>query len=118
MAFESGVGPEDLRCAVIVPPHKDKGEMIKCKNYRDISFLSLVGKIYADILVERVRSMTGGLIDDEQGGFRAVRGYVDQIFTLIQIDEKAREKNVECMWVLWICRRHMIGIIWRQYGRC
>ena len=41
--------------------------MIKCKNYRGISLLSVVDKIYADILVERVRSVTGGLIDDEQG---------------------------------------------------
>ena len=89
MAFESDVVPEDLRSAVIVPLHKGKGEMIKCKNYRGISLLSVVGKIYADILVDRVRSVTGGLIDDEQGGFRAGRGYVDQMFTLIQIDEKA-----------------------------
>ena len=46
----------------------------------------MVRKIYAYILVDRVRSVTGGLIDDEQGGFRAEKGYVDQIFTLIQID--------------------------------
>ena len=32
--------------------------------------------------------MNGDLIDDEQGGFRSGRGYVDQIFTLIQIDER------------------------------
>ena len=37
--------------------------------------------------------MTGDLIDEEQGGFRAGRGYVDQIFTLKQIGEKAREKK-------------------------
>ena len=64
MAFESDVVPEDLRPPVIVPLHKSKGKMIKC-------------------------SVTGGLIDDEHGDFRAGRGYVDQIFTLIQKDEKA-----------------------------
>ena len=37
--------------------------------------------------------MTEGLIDDVQVGFRAVSGYVDQIFTHKQIGEKAREKN-------------------------
>ena len=31
-------------------------------------------------------------MDDEQGGFRAGRGCVDQIFTLKQIDEEAQEK--------------------------
>ena len=30
--------------------------------------LSVVGKIYAEILVDRIRRVTGGLIDDEQGG--------------------------------------------------
>ena len=49
----------------------------------------MVGKIYADILLDRIRNVIGGLIDDEQGGFRAGIGYVDQIFTLILIDEKA-----------------------------
>ena len=55
--------------------------------------LSLVGKIYAGTLVDAVCKMTGGLIDDEQGSFREGRGCVDQIFTLNQISEKAREKK-------------------------
>ena len=33
------------------------------------------------------------MIEDEQGSFRAGRGFVDQIFTLKQIGEKAREKK-------------------------
>ena len=33
------------------------------------------------------------MIDDEQGCFGARRGCVDQIFTLKQIGEKAREKK-------------------------
>ena len=37
--------------------------------------------------------MAGSLIVDEQRGFRAGTGCVDQIFTLKQIDEKAREKK-------------------------
>ena len=88
MAFESGIVPEDWRSAVILPLYKVKGERTDCSNYRGISLLSLVGKIYAGILVDRVRKVTWGLIDDEQGG-----GYVDQIFTLKQIGEIAREQK-------------------------
>ena len=55
--------------------------------------LSLVGKIYARILVDRVCRLTGVLIDDEQGGFRLGRVCVDQIFTLKQISEKAQDKK-------------------------
>ena len=51
--------------------------------------LSVVGKIYAGIFVNRVCRVTAvGLIDDEEGGFREGRGCVDQIFTLNQIGEK------------------------------
>ena len=37
--------------------------------------------------------MTGGLIDEGQGSFRAGRRCVDQNFTLKQIGEKARGKK-------------------------
>ena len=37
--------------------------------------------------------MTEGLIDDEQRGFRAGRGCVDQIFTLKQIGKKVQKKK-------------------------
>ena len=58
----------------------------KCWNYRDINLLSVVGKIYAWILVDRVCRVIGGSIDNEQGGFRTGKGYVGQMFTLKQID--------------------------------
>ena len=66
--------PKDWRSAVIVTLYKGKGERTECKNYISISFLSVVGKIYSGILVDRVRRVTGSLTDDEQGDFRAGRG--------------------------------------------
>ena len=58
------------------------------KNYIGIN-LSVLGKIYAGTLVDRFCRVTGGLTDDEQGGFRDGRRCVDYIFTLEQIGEKA-----------------------------
>ena len=92
--LESGVVLEDYRSAVIVPLYKCKGERTECKDYGGISLLCVIGKIYAGILVDRVRRVTGGLIDDEQAGFRAGRGCVVQNFTLKQIGEKAQEKKL------------------------
>ena len=54
MAFNSGVVPEYWRSAVIILLYKGKGEMSECKNYRGISLLSMVGKIYAGVLVDKV----------------------------------------------------------------
>ena len=74
MTFESGVVPEDWRYAVIVPLYKGKGERNECKNYRDITLLSVVGKIYAGIFVDSVRRVNWGLIHDEQGALEQGRG--------------------------------------------
>ena len=114
MAFDSGVLSEDFRSAVIVRLYKGKEEMTECKNLRGASLISVAGKICAGILVYRVLSMIGGLIDDEEVVFRAARGYVNQIFTLKQTDEKAYEKSV-IFFGRGNSRRHMIG---RRYGRC
>ena len=54
MAFESDVMPENCRSAVIVQLYEGKGDRTESKNYRGISLLSLVGKIYAGILVKFV----------------------------------------------------------------
>ena len=53
----------------------------------------MVGKIYAGFLIYIVPRVTGGLTDGEQRVFRVERGCVDQIFTLKQVGEKAREKK-------------------------
>ena len=44
--------PEDWRSAGNFPLYKDKEEGVECKNYKGISLLSVVGKIYAAILVD------------------------------------------------------------------
>ena len=41
--------------------------------------------------MDRISRVTGGWVDDEQGGFRKERNCVNQIFTLNQ--KKAREKK-------------------------
>ena len=53
MAFESGIVPEKWRSAVIVSLNRSKGERNECKNYRGISLLNVVGKIYAGILIDK-----------------------------------------------------------------
>ena len=50
--------------------------MNESSNYKG-NLLNVVGKIYTGTLVERVSKVTESLIDDEQGGFRAGKGYVD-----------------------------------------
>ena len=78
MVFESGGVPEDWRSTMIVPLYKGKGERMECSNYRSISLLSVVGKIYGAFIVDRVLKVTEGFIDDEYVGFIARRRCIDQ----------------------------------------
>ena len=57
----------------------------------------MVGKIYAGILVNRVRKVKEDLINDMQGGFRAGSECVGQTFTIKQVGDKEKRKNLECM---------------------
>src|SRR5678815_3512449 len=57
-----GIVSRDWRKAVIVPLDKGKGDKGNCKKFIWISLLSVVGKIYTGILVERERRVTEGLI--------------------------------------------------------
>ena len=69
--------PNDWMRTIIVPVFKGKGDRSECKNYRGISLLSVPGKVYGRILIEKVCSLTEGLIGEEQFGFRSGRGCVD-----------------------------------------
>lgn len=66
--------PDDWCKAVIVPLYKGKGSQQECRNYRGIILLSVVGKLYAKVIIQRVLSKTEGKIWDEQAGFRKGMG--------------------------------------------
>ena len=55
--------------------------------------MSIVGKVFARALNERVKVLTGDKVMDEQGGFRSGRGCIDQIFAVKRIVEKTIEKD-------------------------
>jgi hypothetical protein len=95
ICWREGRVPVDFKDACIVPLFKGKGDKLKCENYRGISLLSNVGKVYGRVLIDRVVAVSEERLGEEQGGFRRGRGCVDQIFGLRQIIEKKLEKQKE-----------------------
>ena len=95
LCFHAGKVPEDWTNACIVPLYKGKGDMRECSNYRGISLLSVVGKVYGKVLVKRIREGTDDVICEEQAGFRKGRGCVDQISAVRQLCEKFLAKGKE-----------------------
>src|ERR1044072_7454424 len=77
VCWGEGKVPQEWQDACIVPIYKGKGNKMVCKNYRGISLLSVVGKIYGRVSVSRVKELTRERVGEEQGGFREGRGCVD-----------------------------------------
>ena len=54
---------------------------------------SVVGKAFANILLQRLQYLADSVYPESQSGYRKNRGTVDGIFTLHQIMEKSREQE-------------------------
>ena len=70
-----------------------KGDLRNCSNYRGISLLSVPGKVFNRIVLERIRDAADTKLRDEQAGFRKNRSCIDQIATLRIIVEQSTEWN-------------------------
>ena len=80
--------PQDWRDAILESLFK-KGEKSDCGNFRGISLLSIVGKVFARLLLNRlISSIADDVLPESQCGFRARRGTSDMIFSARQVQEK------------------------------
>ena len=96
--FDMGVVPVDWSGARVVPICKGKGDKCECSNSRNISLLSVVGKLYGRVLIKKVRSITECAIGEEQCGFRQGRGCMDQVFAIRQVCEKYLTNGKDVFW--------------------
>ena len=72
-----------------------KGDLSKCNNYRVITLplLSVPGKVFNRVLLNRMKNIVDPELRDEQAGFRQNRSCTDQIATLRIIVEQSLEWN-------------------------
>ena len=68
-----------------------------CDNPRGISLLSVAGKVFARVLLNRLnkRLEQSKLLPESQCGFKKDRGTNDMIFTARQLQEKCQEQNMD-----------------------
>ena len=98
--FELECIPEDWMKGVIFPIYKD-GDARDPGNYRGISLLSIVGKVYSSVINKRLTTWSekNGIVLEEQGGFRPGRGCVDQIYVLTSLLKSRRGKKTFCCFI-------------------
>lgn len=82
--------PKEWKRSIITSIHK-KGSTQKCQNYRGISVICTVAKLYGRILKYRIENEFKE--SEEQNGFRAGRSCIDGVFTIKNIAEKRIERG-------------------------
>ena len=88
--WDTKVIPGDLIDANITVFFK-KGDHSLCNNYRGISLLSIVGKVFGDVILQRLHILAERIYAESQSGYRKGRSTIDGIFTSRQVLEKSRE---------------------------
>ena len=101
--------PESWATTVTVPIFK-KGCKEDPKNYRPISLLNMVTKLFTCLLANRIQQWSDneGIIHDNQAAYRKRRGCEDHVFTLNAIIQKQLNKKIST------CGR---GKIKAKYGK-
>jgi hypothetical protein len=101
--FFSGVFPEEWSKAIIVPIYK-KGNPGLPDNYRGISIVSVICKIYTSVLNTRLYNWLeeNNKISECQAGFR--RGYstIDNIFVLYSVVQRYLTRSGKRLYVAFI----------------
>lgn len=103
----TGCVPDEWKTAVIVPIYK-KGDRGDPGNYRGISLLATLSKVYSGVLNQRLLKWAKetDFFTDAQNGFRPGRSTIDSIFTLhtAVTSQFRRNKIIYCAYVdFWKC---------------
>ena len=83
-----------MRDANIVTLYKNKGDRSNCNHYCGISLLTIIGKVFAHVMLSRLQSLAEQVYPESQCRFRCQRSRVDMIFSLWQIKEMCHEQNM------------------------
>ena len=88
LSFSSGIFPTKLEIGNVIPVFK-KGDKLSCENYRPISLLSNISKIFEKLMYTRLYSFlsSSNVIYKQQFGFRSKHS---TNHALIEITEKIR----------------------------
>ena len=86
--------PQDTRDAKIITLFKNKGERSGCDNYRGVSLLSVIDKVFAKVILIRLQKLAERVYPESQCGFRAGRSTIDMVFILRQLQENCREQQM------------------------
>ena len=101
--YSTGNLPDMWRDSIVIPVYKS-GLRDEPANYRGISLINVMYKIFSNILYDRLRKWAelNNKIDEAQSGFRAGYSTTDNIFILQSLVQKYLSKQGGRFYVLYV----------------
>lgn len=98
--------------SLVVMLYKD-GDSTDPGNYRGISLISCLGKLYLSMWTQRITEHIDPRLAEEQGGFRAKRSTVDQIFAFNEalLHQRRAGRTTHCFFIDF---RKAFDTVWHQ----
>ena len=101
--FDTGIIPSAWLEGIIRPIYKNKGDPKEANNYRPITILSCLGKVFTSVLNSRLTNFLDSdeIILENQAGFRKGYATTDHIFVLSSLIEiiKSRKQKLFCAFI-------------------
>ena len=91
--LDTGIIPTDWSLGVILPLFKKKGVATDPGNYRGITLLSCLSKLFTAILNRRLTKFIDKNLGNEQAGFRAKHSTMDHVFVLHHVIDFYRQQG-------------------------
>ena len=113
--FSKGLIPESWSYGTIKPIFKGKGDPKLAENYRPITILSCFGKLFTQIINDRLKEFSENfnLIEDCQAGFRRNFSTADNLFIINSLVDiaKASKNKLYCCFVDF---KQAFDRVWRK----
>ena len=115
LIFDTGMIPEIWTLGMIKPIYKNKGSTLDPANYRPITLLSCLGKVFTAALNNRIQHFIDEheIINNCQTGFQKGNSTIDHIFTLhslIDLVCKGKRK----LFCAFIYLKQAFDRVWRE----
>ena len=111
----SGEIPESWTTGIIIPIFKKKGDPRDPSNYRGVTLVSILGKVFTKMLNVRLEKFSNlnEILLPNQAGFRKGHSTVDQVYvlqTLIELCIKQKRR----LFIAWVDYAKAFDTVWRQ----
>ena len=115
LIFDTGLVPESWLIGNILPIYKIKGEVGNPENYRPITLLSCLGKLFTAIINNRLNEYSNekDLITHSQAGFRKGFSTTDNIFIIKSLIDILQSKNKK-LFCAFVDFKQAFDTVWRN----